>query len=147
MTERKRTRFRRANQRIDELVNDPLIAGDVQRYAAEREHTNRVYARGLAEIRKASNLTQQQLATCSTQTRAPSLASNAPRICCCRPCPTTSRRRELDTHGSWWKKTASTSRLNSTHSEECRKDEGARLRYAIRAARRGSAIQPSPSIP
>jgi DNA-binding transcriptional regulator YiaG len=62
MSDTARTRFRRANRRIDELVNDPLIAEDVARYGAEREHTNRVYARGLAEIRKASNLTQQQLA-------------------------------------------------------------------------------------
>lgn len=63
MTEpQKPTRFRRANQRIDELVNDPLIADDVRRYATERETANRIYARGLAEIRKASNLTQQQLA-------------------------------------------------------------------------------------
>ena len=43
-------------------MNDPLIADDVRRYAAERAAANRVYARGLAEIRKASNLTQQQLA-------------------------------------------------------------------------------------
>lgn len=62
MTERN-ARFRRANQRIDELVNDPLIADDVRRYATERQTANRIYAAGLAEIRKASNLTQQQLAT------------------------------------------------------------------------------------
>jgi DNA-binding transcriptional regulator YiaG len=63
MTEKSRTRFRRANQRIAELARDPLIADDVRRYAAEREHVNQVYAQGLAEIRKASNLTQQQMAT------------------------------------------------------------------------------------
>lgn len=63
MTDEKRTRFRRANKKIDELVNNPLIAEDVRRYAAERETVNRIYARGLAEIRKASNLTQQEMAT------------------------------------------------------------------------------------
>lgn len=62
MTEEKRTRFRRANDRIAQLVDDPLIADDVRRYAAERETVNRIHARGLAEIRKASKLTQQDLA-------------------------------------------------------------------------------------
>lgn len=62
MTDQKPTRFRRANKRIEELVNDPLIADDVRRYAAERETINRIHARGLAEIRKASNLTQKQMA-------------------------------------------------------------------------------------
>jgi DNA-binding transcriptional regulator YiaG len=57
----KRT-FRRMNDRISELTNSPLIADDVRRYAAEREHVNRVYAQGLADIRRAGNLTQQQLA-------------------------------------------------------------------------------------
>jgi hypothetical protein len=54
--------FRRMNDRIDELAGDPLIAGDVRRYAAEREHVNQVYAQGLADIRRAGNLTQQQIA-------------------------------------------------------------------------------------
>jgi len=61
MTSQKR--FRSANTRIGELANDPLIAGDVRRYSEERESVNRVYAQGLAEIRRASNLTQQQMAT------------------------------------------------------------------------------------
>ncbi|HEY5857538.1 MAG TPA: helix-turn-helix transcriptional regulator [Aldersonia sp.] len=57
-----RTRFRRANDRIDKLVSDPLIADDVRRHRAERETVNRIHAQGLADIRKASNLTQQQVA-------------------------------------------------------------------------------------
>lgn len=56
------TRFRRANDRIAQLAADPLIAEDVQTFAAERERVNRIHARGLADIRKASNLTQQQMA-------------------------------------------------------------------------------------
>lgn len=61
MSSKKKT-FRRMNSRIDELVNSPLIADDVRRYAAEREHVNRVYAQGLADIRRAGNQTQRQLA-------------------------------------------------------------------------------------
>ena len=57
-----RTRFSRANDRIDKLRGDPLIADDVRRYRAERETVNRIHAEGLADIRKASNLTQQQVA-------------------------------------------------------------------------------------
>lgn len=57
-----RTRFTRANDRIDNLASDPLIADDVRRYRDEREAVNRVHAQGLADIRKASNLTQQQVA-------------------------------------------------------------------------------------
>lgn len=56
------TRFRRANERIARLAEDPLIANDVRPFAAERECVNRIHARGLADIRKASKLTQQQLA-------------------------------------------------------------------------------------
>ena len=58
----KKKTFRRMNGRIEELANSPLIADDVRRYAAEREHVNRVYAQGLADIRRAGKLTQQQLA-------------------------------------------------------------------------------------
>lgn len=54
--------FRSMNDRIDELTKSPLIADDVRRYAAEREDVNRVYVQGLADIRRAGNLTQQQLA-------------------------------------------------------------------------------------
>ncbi|SUA31487.1 Putative Cro/CI family transcriptional regulator, helix-turn-helix domain protein [Mycolicibacterium fortuitum] len=61
MSEKRKT-FRNMNDRIDQLVKDPLIAGDVRRYATEREHVNRVYVEGLADIRRAGNLTQQQLA-------------------------------------------------------------------------------------
>ena len=57
-----RTRFRRADDRINKLVSDPLIADDVRRHRTERETVNRIYAEGLADIRKASNLTQQQVA-------------------------------------------------------------------------------------
>ena len=62
MSNQKPTRFQRANDRIDALVNDPLIAEDVRRFAAERQSLNRIYARGLAEIRKAGNLTQKDMA-------------------------------------------------------------------------------------
>lgn len=54
--------FRNMNDRIDQLVNDPLIADDVRRHAAERDHLNRIYAEGLADIRRAGNLTQKQIA-------------------------------------------------------------------------------------
>ncbi|ELB93466.1 hypothetical protein Rwratislav_08807 [Rhodococcus wratislaviensis IFP 2016] len=57
-----RMRFNRANDRIDKLAADPLIADDVRRYREEREAVNKVHAQGLADIRKASNLTQQQVA-------------------------------------------------------------------------------------
>ncbi len=36
-----RMRFRSANARIDQLVNDPLIAKDVQRYAEQRSVDHR----------------------------------------------------------------------------------------------------------
>ncbi|MGK2879629.1 MAG: helix-turn-helix domain-containing protein [Mycobacterium sp.] len=39
-----------------------LIAEDVRKFAAEREKVNRIYAEGLPDIRKASKLTQQQVA-------------------------------------------------------------------------------------
>ncbi|NLG55572.1 MAG: helix-turn-helix transcriptional regulator [Rhodococcus sp.] len=57
-----RTRFSRANDRIDKLATDPLIADDVAQYAAERTEVNRIYAQGLADIRKAGNLTQTEVA-------------------------------------------------------------------------------------
>jgi len=56
------TRFRSANDRIAQLVDDPLIADDVREFAGERERVNEIHARGLADIRKASKLTQQQMA-------------------------------------------------------------------------------------
>lgn len=58
----KSMKFRAANDRIAQLAADPLIADDVQEFAAERERVNRVHARGLADIRRASKLTQQQMA-------------------------------------------------------------------------------------
>ena len=57
-----RSRFRTGNARIAQLAGDPLIADDVRDFAAERERVNRIHASGLADIRKASNLTQQQMA-------------------------------------------------------------------------------------
>ncbi len=57
-----RTRFRSANDRIEQLASDPLIAEDVKRYADERTEANRLYLDGLAALRKAGKLTQQQLA-------------------------------------------------------------------------------------
>lgn len=57
------TTFSSMNDRISELVESPLVADDVRRHTAQREHANRVHAQGLADIRKAANLTQQQLAT------------------------------------------------------------------------------------
>ncbi len=51
------------NDRIDELAKSPLIADDVRRYTVEREQANRIHAQGLADIRLAGKLTQQQLAT------------------------------------------------------------------------------------
>lgn len=57
-----RTRFVRLNDRIDALAADPLIADEVQKYRDERETVNRIHAQGLADIRKASNLTQKQVA-------------------------------------------------------------------------------------
>lgn len=56
-----RTRFTQANDRIDRLAANPLIADDVARYAAERAEVNRIYAQGLADIRKAGNLTQVEV--------------------------------------------------------------------------------------
>lgn len=55
-------RFRSANDRIAQLVDDPLITDDVSLFAAERERVNEIHARGRADIRKASKLTQQQMA-------------------------------------------------------------------------------------
>lgn len=57
-----RTQFVRIDNRTDTLVNDPLITDDVQRFREERESVNRIHAQGLADIRKASNLTQKQVA-------------------------------------------------------------------------------------
>ena len=64
MTEQSdKTRFIRGNDRIDRLVADPLIADDVTRYASARAEVNRIYAQGLADIRKAGKLTQTEVAT------------------------------------------------------------------------------------
>lgn len=54
--------FRRANERIEQLRTNPAIAEMVAEFAAEREAMNRVYAEGLADIRKAGNLTQVEMA-------------------------------------------------------------------------------------
>lgn len=36
--------FRRLDERVDELVNDPLIADDVRRHEAERQQADRLAA-------------------------------------------------------------------------------------------------------
>lgn len=59
MSEKK---FRRANDRIEQLRTKPAIAETVAEFAAEREAMNRVHAEGLADIRKAGNLTQVEMA-------------------------------------------------------------------------------------
>lgn len=48
-------RFRSANERIAQLVDDPLITDDVRRFASERERVNEIHARRLADMRKASS--------------------------------------------------------------------------------------------
>lgn len=44
--------FRSMNDRIDELVNNPLIAHEVRRFATDRERVNRIYVQGLADARR-----------------------------------------------------------------------------------------------
>ena len=73
-----RTRFRRADDRINKLASDPLIADDVRRHRTERETVNRIYAEGLADIRKASNLHSNKRSPPSTPTRH-SVAHRTPR--------------------------------------------------------------------
>ena len=84
-----RTRFRRADDRINKLVSDPLIADDVRAPHRTRDRQPHL-RRGLADIRKASNLTQQQVAAALDTDQAQCRASNAATICCCRPCGSTS---------------------------------------------------------
>lgn len=48
-------RFRCANDRIAQLVDDPLITDDVRRFASERERVNEIHGRRLANMRKASS--------------------------------------------------------------------------------------------
>ncbi|HEY5857102.1 MAG TPA: XRE family transcriptional regulator [Aldersonia sp.] len=57
----KRT-FRRANERIAELAAHPAIAGEVERVRKETAEMNRVYVQTLADIRRAGDLTQTEVA-------------------------------------------------------------------------------------
>ena len=50
------------DERIDELVKNPLIEDDVRRYAVVRKHVNRVYAQELADIRRSEHLTDPERA-------------------------------------------------------------------------------------
>lgn len=63
MTQRKSSRrFRRGNERIAELAAHPVIAAQIAEVTEATTATDRVYMRTLAEIRKAGNLTQTELA-------------------------------------------------------------------------------------
>lgn len=63
MTQRKSApTFRRANERIAELAAHPAIADEVAQVDESTTATDRVYMQTLAEIRKAGNLTQTDLA-------------------------------------------------------------------------------------
>lgn len=55
-------RFRSANDRIAQLVDDPLIIDDVCRFASERTSQRDPCRSPLADMRKAFELTQQQMA-------------------------------------------------------------------------------------
>lgn len=57
----KRT-FRRENERIAELAAHPAIAGEVEQVRAETAAMNRVYVQTLADIRRAGDLTQTEVA-------------------------------------------------------------------------------------
>jgi DNA-binding XRE family transcriptional regulator len=57
----KETKFVRGNQRIDRLVRRPDIAKGVARTRRTMADADRAYAAGLAEVRKAAELTQAEL--------------------------------------------------------------------------------------
>ena len=57
----KRT-FRRGNERIAQLVANPAIAEQVETIRSETAEMNRVHVDTLAEIRKAGELTQSEVA-------------------------------------------------------------------------------------
>jgi DNA-binding XRE family transcriptional regulator len=54
--------FTDITEEVDALLSDADIAAAVARYRKEREQADRVYAMGLAAVRKAFNLTQVELA-------------------------------------------------------------------------------------
>jgi len=54
--------FARGNQRLDQLLADPLLAGDVAAAHADAEEMDRVYAMNLAMIRQAAQMTQVEVA-------------------------------------------------------------------------------------
>ncbi|TSD93111.1 helix-turn-helix transcriptional regulator [Gordonia rubripertincta] len=57
-----RRTFRRGNERIAQLAANPLIANQVEQVRAETAALDRVYVQTLAEIRKASQMTQTDVA-------------------------------------------------------------------------------------
>ncbi|MCK8616349.1 helix-turn-helix domain-containing protein [Gordonia sp. C13] len=57
-----RRTFRRGNERIAQLAADPVIADEVKQVRAEIAALDRVYVQTLAEIRKAGELTQNDVA-------------------------------------------------------------------------------------
>jgi len=54
--------FVRGNERLDELLADPQVAGDVAAAQADAEEMDRVYAMNLAMIRQAAQMTQVEVA-------------------------------------------------------------------------------------
>ena len=54
--------FVRGNDHLDRLLGDPQLAADVAQAHAEAEEMDRVYAMNLAMIRKATQLTQVEVA-------------------------------------------------------------------------------------
>ncbi|WP_045876718.1 helix-turn-helix transcriptional regulator [Pseudofrankia sp. DC12] len=56
------SKFVRGNDRLDQLLSDPQLAGDVAEAHAAAEEMDRVYAMNLAMIRKAAQMTQTEVA-------------------------------------------------------------------------------------
>jgi len=54
--------FARGNARIDQLLADPQLAADVAGAQADAEEMDRIYAMNLAMIRKAAQMTQNEVA-------------------------------------------------------------------------------------
>jgi len=54
--------FVRGNDRVDQLLADPLLAADIAAAHADAEDMDRVYAMNLAMIRKAAQMTQVEVA-------------------------------------------------------------------------------------
>lgn len=62
MTDNPPNGFVRGNDRIARLLDKPGMGREVDAIRSDMDRMDRRYAEGLAEIRKASHLTQQQLA-------------------------------------------------------------------------------------